>query len=825
MKNVKEITGVRSFFSRIFAKKLIKYVNGDPSVYMFGRAKPTPEDPTYFQKWIMKAINEDRSKIIDDFQADPGIDISRMFDEIDLSPEIIMEEDGVSEYELAEADMDRINIRMTYVVMEAAKLLLNKDKNDLNYYTKKLLNDSIPGSYDQLINKLKPNSSNLSEKEKLAHARQKLAYSFIGAVRCCYCQKLQDINLKKQAPLGWDIEVKNFSTDELSTYNANKLTVIKLKDVEPNKYYIYGNTDGSKWELKEIPANIVLGVDFENEKTLPSVSKYSLLHNFISTNKYHTLHLDLQNANALREQKMMNFYMKVISPIETLNRRPINKDSFDVSLSNQQNSEKQYENLQNKTYLINNFKNLLELYKNSVVDDTKLVEINTAIRQLEIRLQDVEVINEFIEQKLPGVDEKINDFLAMPIDNTQKKLIIEAKTFIITNINQKLNDFDKLILSDINLHQMVELEKKRLQNSLVVIQEKDFNHNIDEHFHSPIYLIMKMNEEIKNLNALMHGLDDSELDSEIVDHLKISIIDIIKEFGNIESILKQNDFDVNKIERAQNLLSSSLVNIGSNYAKALKNKNDSQKKSLIADLNYETNLKLNLINLSRYLEDKNAELYKNTIKEISEYLYKLSDDSIRSPNRSIEKLRQISAADMIFNVAEQLNERNKLTNVDDLKCWQLSKKIQSNLKKIENWCSNKNLIISARQNLEVLSEYVEQHNDIYSKNQLNELIDNAKESIKDDMVSYNDSNKIKKILNSDIVKLADLCVLTTGSKSRKKEELDSSLKKLSQQGLTNSDPKKFSIFKFQAFKDLCLSLSKKIDPSDRNRDDKAVFKP
>lgn len=825
MKESLDDKSVRSFFPKIFASKLPGYAKGEPEAYLFNQAKTSktdPNAPTYFQRWVLKAIENNKSKeklesdatsvsAVDDLQDVGGIDISRMFDEIELIPEIMNDEEGVSEYSLALADVNQMNERMTKINIEAAKIFLNENKDDLNDFAKKLLNDSMPGSYDRLIDILKPKSQDFTEAEKIAQARKKLAYAFVDATRTCYCQKLQDINSAKHEPLGLEIVVKSLSREDLNNYSVQKLTLIEVKYDGPPKYYIYGNGDGESWALREIPVDVLGKIDFESENKLPSINRYSSIHNYIEMNKLHTLPKDFQEQNIARKKALIDFYQKVISPIETLNRRPITSESFDFKATNKATFAEAHARVQLELQLALNAKYLLNIYRDKVKNESELKSIDASIASLEIIIQEAYAINDFINLDLP-VDEKMQSFLTNPISQQVKTVIKAGVVKVIEDIKVDLRDFDSKVSSDVDLHTMIENELEKLD----VTAQSEIDVNFEFPFDSRIYCIMQLDSEYDNLNNLMHGIDEMGFTPEMVEEYKNLIVNQIKVIAIIEVVLKTSTANRKDIIRANEILSRPIVNIAREYASACKNEDADKKSTMINELKSHVDkarIESNLINLSRYLEDNGAEDYFYTIKEIGNYLHNFK-------GYSFQTVEEMSGADQICITAEKLQKYNNLPESAVDKRQQLAKDIKNNLQMIETWYKNQGLVILARANLDALSKYVENLDDSYNKDKINLLIENAKLSISDDSVRFDDSRQVQRLLNTDIIKLANKSDIRSGSNLEEIANFNAALRDVGSQEL-----KKTSSFSFQTFKSLFNNQTRKVDPKDRDEVESYNDKP
>jgi hypothetical protein len=813
MRKPKESKSVRSFFPEIFRKKLTDYSLGRPSAYLFNKAKTSetdPNAPTYFQRWILKAIDSTKPKSIPNADAtnlsdtnhieeDVGIDISRMFDEIELRPEIMAEHgnESESEYSLALADVKRINERMTHINIEAAKIFLNRTKDDLNEFAKKLLNDSMPGSYEKLINILKPKDPALDETEKTAQARQKLAYHFIAAARTCYCQKLQDINSAKNPLLGLEINLKSLSKRDIRNHREQKLTIFKSSDEVPSKYYLYGNTDGSSWKLQEIPESLLVEIDFARETKLPSSRRYDLLHGHIRSNRLHTLPLSIQEDNVKNAKSFKYFYENVISPAEALNRRPITSESFNFIENDEENEEQIYGRVQEKRIFAGNIKYLLEMQKSSLNDAEELQSVNASIRALEIIEQDAQAIDEYMNLELPVTD-TMKTFLDKPISNAIKT----SSKLALSSVIKDLKSFSEKTGKNRDLQHMIAAELEKL----AVTEQSEIDYNLDFPFDSPIYLIMKLYSEYDNLTNLMDDLDMTGLSSKEADEYKMLILQQIKQILLIEEGLRRNPVDNRDIQRAHAILSNPIVSLSNKYASACISQSTEVKDDLIIKLGTyveRDKIRSDIVNLSHHLAHIGAESYINTIKEIDKYLHDYNE-------YSYETVQQISHENLIFQTAAKLREYNDLPESPSMKRQKLASEIQVNLQNIETWYENQNLVISARANLKILSAHLETLDQSYNKGKLRELISRAQESLRDENVRFYDSWRVLCLLNNDVIKLANVCGETKLPDEEKIAALNLALKNLG----GNNSPKSSS-FSFQAFKDLFNEKTRNIDPYDR----------
>ncbi len=834
MENHSEKTEFKSFFPKIFASKLDAYAKGESSAYLHGKTTQSKTDanaPNFFQKWILNVIGTDESKSQNSsknffkrafgmFKSSKnanktheksGIDISRMFDEIELRPDIMNEVDGESEYGLAKADVKNLDERMININIAAAELLLNDTKTDLNDYAKKLLNNSMPGSYDKLIKKLKSNDPSLSEEQKIAEARQELAYAVVKAVRACYCQKLQDINNAKHARVGLDMEMKSLSNPKLARAQLEKkLTLIKLSDVEPPRYFIYGNTTGSGWALNEIPQEKLGSFDFEDGKVLPYSHNNNLLYSFIEDSKFHTLSQENKDENAKRKVEHTNFYNDVISPIQTLNARPITTESFDIKVIERKTTQQLYAEVQLQTFLARNAKELLEMYKGTLNNAEKIAVIDAAIANLQKRIYEDEVIREFMSMN-HNADSKMEDFLAIQIDNNTTDLILEAANTVINIMDEKLATFSLLVENDVVLTSLVEEERSRLSITKRAIADTGEAYKIDVHLNSPINLIVQMHNELNNLNELLKYTEEYIKDQDIQIALQELIVKTNREITTLVSRLQNKDVTEDDIDAAKKLLSSPVVDVAIDYGKACENNDNEQKELLITKLQTLDKgiMDLNLLKLSRYLEEQGLESYQNTIKEISSCRTKCLDCTVEDMHDKVKN-------DLIFVTAEKLNRYNRLPESANTERMRLAKTIKQDLKLIEAWYDNRNSTYSARQNLNTLAEYVENSEAGLNKTKLKELIVSAQDSINDD--NLHDS-KIANKLNNNIIKLANQYAAIVNSKDEaaKLVDLNSKLKSL-------TIPPTLS---FQNFKSLFRSESSKGALENKNNDNEArdTFQP
>lgn len=522
---------IKSFFMECFKNKVAAYARGEPSAYLNQKVMPAavvtsnstdkpleaqlsqeifasqkfeehienkestkstkvkPVNPyshikplnTYFQKWISKAYNHNTSG---------GIDITRMFDEIDLTKELLAKKTSSdkSEYDLALEDSinGRMEQRIQHVTVEAAKVFLNESKDELNDFAQSILNSALDvegkplsTNYEVLVDAFNPKDPNKSDAENLKIGREKLAYEFIRAIRACYFQKLQDLALAKCEIQGWDIQLQE--GEELpNAKSLKKLPVIfkllkpnELKDDDKYEYHFYGDIKSKKYPIEIVKSPILNNIDFGKVKTLASNSKNIDFYTYLIKNNLHSRFTE-NSSNFKKINKYLTFNEDVIANNETYNRMEINKDYCNGLQQDKKNSEELYEKVRLLFKSCEILKDLISVDVFSL-DDNESITIEAIDKGLQGFLDKKEEIDFSLNSKM-NVDEKMQEFIRdyeasyqkLFCDPIIKKFLDLQKKQVSSELNKVYEILSKKILYIDGLYFNSNPEKMiELQNSLV----------------------------------------------------------------------------------------------------------------------------------------------------------------------------------------------------------------------------------------------------------------------------------------------------------------------------------------------------------------------
>ena len=194
-----------SFFAQAFKKKYEAYCRGEKEAYINQQVWYNPNnhrEGNYFQRWIIKILPEsptaERSisekspvetvkekpvspekktytssffnlkmphmSVVSDLMGSLSphkslsekkdkVSLSRLFDEIELRPELLEQHDGIGEYELAQQNPV---MRLQQVTQEVARMLLTEDLTELNANTISLVNEIQENAYEELLKHFEP---------------------------------------------------------------------------------------------------------------------------------------------------------------------------------------------------------------------------------------------------------------------------------------------------------------------------------------------------------------------------------------------------------------------------------------------------------------------------------------------------------------------------------------------------------------------------------------------------------------------------------------------------------------------------------------------
>ncbi|MDP3562513.1 MAG: hypothetical protein Q8R83_10095 [Legionellaceae bacterium] len=630
-----------TFFARAFKKKYEAYCRGEKEAYVNGKVwydSNNPGEGNYFQKWIIKnlpaepiqtepSISERPETVTEkpssekktyassffslkmpQISAVSGLigslspkksqtenlastkeekaSLSRLFDEIELRPEILEQQDGLGEYELAQQNPA---IRLQQVTQEVARLLLTDNLTELNDNTIAIVNEIQKNAYEKLLKRFEPDSPRLDEQEKVTIAKQKLANEFISAVLACYGQKLMDIADTKHPIVGWNINLLSLNNvSEIPKSLGNKLTLIKIKNDEsleetlpktPPQYFIYGNTNGDNWQLTEINRS-TKGIDtipFEIQDTFALNRGNRYVYEEITATQAHTLSAREVVTNKENQKAYDDYFITTVSIINNSTNKLNTKEKLLTPISNRNKTKEQ---LLSAYYIkcqsLQAERQILIQYKQLSLEKADILKVNEAIEIIETHMQQINLINEFIQLDI-NLEDKIISFL----DETQNSLIedsiakatvrldiISENQKILANYNQYITSTDPKKAK--RMRPMIQKESADLVNSEIDLTS---NQSIDvsKHINSPIFLIAKrhhVQSVLANLNLNMDKIgiinSKAKILGEIIKKTSENLAFLEKQ---LQEGLEENKTDLEVVSDINRVFNEQIVKIAGSYSR------------------------------------------------------------------------------------------------------------------------------------------------------------------------------------------------------------------------------------------------------------------
>ena len=790
-------TKVKSYFPELFMAKLVAYIPGEPSVYIGQRVLydvKNPQSGSVFQGKIGKAVSD--SRLGRAMATEP--DISRMFDEIDLVDDLLsLEDQGWSEYALAQENLDYDKQRMNYILSQVSKEMLNEDRTELSSALQRSLNRVItykvvPGGYSGFINAFKPENLDLPnlesmsaeeiEQKKLAIANQRLAYAFMKSVRVCYAQKLLDLNESKFPIVGWDMDVKSFANEtELTEHEfPEKLTVIQVGSGDAKKFYVYGNGDGSEWRLREVNESQLPDVHFDYDKSIPSTRAYKMVQDQISILGAHKLSAEQQTQNIENEGNYLRYFRQVISPLQGITTTPVTEDSFIVNTEGVKSLDELLIDLNQKKEVINSRLDVLFQYKENINDPVLLVRVEQEIKLYESKLVEAEKVDfllgdesnprHFILQVLDDSNESVDLLEAMEIYINLQKFAAHVSDASIEPHARIAHARRRDLLSMIETQQ--EVIKEDCQNN---------NINIAKYDQAPVFLIEKMNKYSYDLSVLAGNVESASADSRVGEALSLDVVEALQNLSRLEYALTQENVSERTIESAQRFLNSPLNLIAKKFSAAKEAGDTQQMSNLVKELESLSGRAMMRIKLTRLQTNlqKHPTANASTLRQIERELEFLEV-------ATEEEIFYFSKKSKVYAAAQQMYELDNLPPNHIVQKVRLKMEVSNELNKLEKFCDMRH----AQENLDELIKYVgqgfnpQQSDDpevIKSRKQermaLNAMIFDTKEGL--DSLDLNVQNHARRSPVVDLAaRYAEICSMDESSKSKALAEFDMSLDSL-----------------------------------------------
>lgn len=705
---------VVSYFPQLFVAKLAAYMQGEPSAYIGGRVvydTNNPQSGTIFQGKINKAVAAANSPGTESI----GIDISRMFDEIDLAGDFLeLEKQGQSEYRLIQDNLDYAEQRVHYILQHVANEMLNESRTELSSSIQDLLNKVLPGGYLGLLNQFKPGDRNLPnfesmsaeeiEQAKLTIAKQRLAYAFMDSVKACYAQKLLDLNEQKFPKEGWDMDVKSFADEsELSEHVfPEKLTAIRVGSGDTEKFYVYGNGDGSEWRLREVKASTFPDVNFDFDDSIPSTRRYKMTQDQIRISGAHNLSEGQQALNAQNDESYLRYYFQVVTPLQVINQKPLTDDSFFVSTEGVKSTDELLIDLDQKKGVINARLDDLLRYRDNIQEPTILQIINQQIRLYEDKEGAIEKVDFLLGEE--NVNPRQNIIEALDDTNESEEVLaaIDSYVYLQTfaarvrrDIREEAIKEDDENIETASVSSQNSLGQQRAKTLLDMIEKEqaqirqdleDNQLNITQYNQSPAYLLAVMQKAYSDLTIMARHIDSYSANADVGDAQTLDILAEVRKFA----MLEQEIIDANAgiedteeaaivIEKAQQFVNSPITALASKFSEALQTNNTQQMLSVSRDLESlptREMIKLKIIGLQTKIQD-DKKRYANILKQIESDLDFLEI-------ATAEQVVEYSESSSVYAVANDIYALQNLSSNHFIQKARLKMEVSSSLHNLES---------------------------------------------------------------------------------------------------------------------------------------------